>query len=424
MKSSRRPTSAFAKRSSLASPTELVRDHHRRLARALESTASADPEAFALHLLGAGERERAAPYAEQAAEQAITNLALERAVRLFRLALEIGAPASPSASRLQVRLAQSLAWAGRGAEAARAYSEAAAGAPGLQRVELERAAAEQLLASGRIDEGAQGLRLVLSTLGMTAPRSTLGALFWLAMYRLSIAVMGLRFVERKPEDVRPEDRVRIEAMYAAAMGFAVVDVLLGACMQARLLLHSLRAGDRFQVLRATALEASQLASLGGTPGKHERALLKIAEGIAAAGNEPEWRAFLEVAKGVGVFLRGGWKEAFAMLDASNAKQPYGHTHWHSNANLFGVRALYFLGDIEELGRRQARLCADAKERGDLYTTVSFASSSVITTYLAANDPEGGPASASRSHGAMVTDGFLRPALASDGLRAGHRPLPR
>ncbi len=369
-------------------PAEVVRDHHLRLARALESTAGADPEAFALHLLGAGERERAAPYAEQAAEQAVTNLALERAVRLFRLALEMGAAASPSASRLQVRLAQSLAWAGRGAEAARAYLDAAAGAPGLRRVELERAAAEQLLASGRIDEGAQGLRRVLARMGMSAPRSTLGALFWLAMYRIWIAAIGLRFVQREPEEVRPEDRLRIEAMYAAAMGFAVVDVLLGACMQARLLILSLRAGDRFQVLRATALEASQLASLGGAPGKHERALLEIAEGIASASTDPEWRAFLDVAKGVGIFLRGGWKEALAMLEASNGKQPYGHTHWHSNANLFGVRALYFLGDIEELGRRQARVCADAKERGDLYTTVNFASSSSITTYLAANDPEG------------------------------------
>jgi hypothetical protein len=168
----------------------------------------------------------------------------------------------------------------------------------------------------------------------------------------------------------------------------VVDVILGACMQAKLLILSLRCGDRFQVLRASALQASQLATLGGAPGKYECALYRIAERLASASSNPEWIEFVDVAKGVGHFLRGSWKEASALLEASNAKQPYGHTHWHSNANLFGARALYFLGDIEGLGRRRATLVADAKERGDLYTTVNFASSSTITTRLAVDDPEG------------------------------------
>ena len=368
-------------------PPDHIREHHRRLARVLESAVGADPEAVALHLLGAGEKERAGPYAEQAAEQAIKKLAFDRGVRLFRLALET-TPALESATRTQVRLAQALAWAGRGAESARAYMDAAAQLPGLERVELERAAAEQLLASGRIDEGAQGLRRVLAAMGVTAPRTTRGALLWLIVYRVWLAIGGVRFVEREPEDVRPEDRVRIEALYAAAMGFAIVDVILGACMQAKLLLLSLRSGDRFQVLRATALEASQRASAGGSSGKRERALFRIAERLASASSNPEWVAFVEVAKGVALFLRGGWREAFVMLEANNAKQPYGHNHWHSNANLFGVRALYFLGDIEELARREAIVVADATERGDLYTIVTFASSSAITMHLAADDPEG------------------------------------
>ncbi len=368
-------------------PVELLRDYHRRLADVLLGTADADPEAVALHLVGAGENERAGPYAEDAAEQAVRKLALERAVRLFRLALRL-APAAPNASRTQLRLAQALAWAGRGAEAARAYLDAAAGAPGLQRVELERAAAEQLLAAGRIDEGAQALRQVLAAMGVKAPRTTLGALFSLVACRVWLAINGLRFVERAPAEVRAEDRVRIEALYAAAMGLAVVDVLLGACMQAKLLVHSLRSGDRFQVVRASALSASQLASLGGVPSKRERALFQIAARLASASGNPEWVAFVDVAKGAGLFLRGSWKEAFALLEANNAKQPYGHTHWHSNANLFGVRSLFFLGDIEELGRREAPLVADADARGDLYTKVNFASSTTITMHLAADDPAG------------------------------------
>jgi tetratricopeptide (TPR) repeat protein len=368
-------------------PADLVRDHHRRLARLLEGAVGADPEAVAFHLLGAGEMERAGPYAEEAAEQAIRKLALNRAVRLFRLALET-TPESPNRSHTQVRLALALAWAGRGAESARVYFEVASNAPGLERVELERAAAEQLLASGRIDEGAQALRRVLAAMEVKVPQTTMAALFWLVVYRLWLTIGGLRFVEREPEAVRPEDRVRIEALYAAAMGFAVVDVILGACMQAKLLILSLRSGDRFQVLRASAIEASQLASLGRVPGKRERALFQIAERLASASHNAEWVAFVQVAKGVGHFLRGSWKEAFSLLEANSAKQPYGVNNWHTNANLFGVRALFFLGDIDELTRREALVMADAKERGDLYTAVNFASSSTITVHLAADDPDG------------------------------------
>jgi hypothetical protein len=369
-------------------PADIVRDHHRKLARVLEGTAGADPEAVAIHLLGAGENERAGPYAERAAEQAITKLALDRAVQLLRLALESAPVSSPSASRMLGRLAEVLAWSGRGAEAARAYLDAAENAPGFQRMELERAAVEQLLSCGRIDEGAEGLRRVLGAMGMAAPRSTLGALFWLLVYRARLALFGLAFVERGPEEVRPEDRLRIEAMYAASLGFAVVNVLLGACMQAKLLILSLGTGDRFQVLRAAAIEASQLASLGGPPGKRERALVAIAERLAGQSENAEWRAFVKGSLGVGLFLRGRFREARASFEASSSKQQGGRWQWRTNVELFAVHSLYFTGDFKELARRQSRLCADARNRGDLYLLVNFAATTLISTHLVDDDPHG------------------------------------
>ena len=41
-----------------------------------------------MHLLGAGDSERAAHFAERAAEQAIAKLAFDQAARLFRLTLD------------------------------------------------------------------------------------------------------------------------------------------------------------------------------------------------------------------------------------------------------------------------------------------------------------------------------------------------
>ena len=151
------------------SPTAL-RERHRQLGRALEAMPGADLEALSVHLLGAGDKERAADYAERAAEQAVSKLAFEQAVRLFRVTLRIIGSEASEMRRLSTRLAHVLEWSGRGGEAALVYLDAARGAPASERVELERAAAEQLLACGRIDEGVLVLRGVLVSMGMHAPR--------------------------------------------------------------------------------------------------------------------------------------------------------------------------------------------------------------------------------------------------------------
>jgi len=360
---------------------------HASLARVLESTPGADPESVAVHLLGAGERERAGPYAERAAEQAVGKLAFDRAVQLFRMALDSSPPATPQASRLRVGLAEALALAGRGAEAAREYLDAAADCSGPRRIELERAAAEQLLTSGRIDNGAVVLRRVLAAIGVKAPGSTLSALFWLVVYRIWLAVIGLRHFERRTEDVKSEDRARIETLYSVAMGLALVDVLLGACMQARLFILALRAGDRRQVLQAAALEAGHLASLGGAETRRERTLVDMARRIASRTGDTESEAVVESAVGIGMFLRGRWKESREKLEANSAKLPHGRAQSRANSLIFGAHSLYFSGEIKELLRRHAQLVADADDRGDLYTKINLATTTTITTHLAEDDPE-------------------------------------
>ena len=387
-------------------PAERASEHHRRLAAVLEATADPDPEAVAIQLVGAGEKARAGRYAERAAEQAIAKLAFDRAVQLFRLALEGTAAGSADAHRLRGRLAEALSYAGRGAESARVYLETAEGERGIGRVELERAAAAQLLSSGRIDEGGRVLHRVLAAIGMKAPGSTLSAVFWLVVYRVWLAVVGLRFKERRPGEVRPEDRARIEAMYAVGMGFAVVDVILSACMEARLLILSLRIGDCAQVQRAAALEAAQLATRGGVPGKLEQDLFEVARGLSARGGSVESNAFTEGAVGVALFLRGRWKEARETLDASSAKAPGILSQWYSNLVLFAVRSLYFSGEIRELVRRQTRLLADAQDRGDLYTLVNCAATTTITIHLAADDPEGARKAVREGMAQWSQTGFL------------------
>ena len=366
----------------------IVREHHRELARVIEALPDADPEAIATHLLGAGERERAAHHAERAAEKAASQLAFDRAVSLYRLTLDTLGPTSPEVHRLKLRLAELLEWAGRGAESAKVYLEEAQRAPAPERVNLERAAAEQLLTSGRIDEGAAVLHRVLASLGMKAPGSAASALFWLGVYRLLLLFVGLRFTHRDPKDVRAEDRIRIDALYTVALGFIVVDVILGACMQARHLLYALRAGDSFQVMRAVGLEAGNLASAGGPEGRRERRLRDLGQRLAQGSDDPDAQVFVDGTRGISLFLRGHFKEARDLLElVSERNSTQKRSGWQSNAFLFAVDTLMVLGDLREAASLHERMLVDAEERGDLYTIVNLHTRATVFLSLAADDPD-------------------------------------
>ena len=365
-------------------PAHVLRAHHGGLARALDALSGADMEAIAVHLLGSGETERGARYAERAGEQAAGKLAFDQAARLYRLALE-RLPRPPDGARpVLVRLAEALEQAGRAAEAAKVYLEAADGAAPLERVDLERAASQQLLFSGRTDEGTALLRRVLAAVGMRVPRTPLGAILSLLFHRLMLRIRGLEFKERSPEEVSLEDRVRVEALFTVAVGFSVVDVVLGACMQARFLRLALDVGHRMHVLQATSVQITHLASQGGPIGKAERGAYAISERLSQTIQHPDAEAYFAVCRGLSLFHRGRWKEAreaFVTRAAERSNAAFSH------ARLFGVYSLFYLGKLREHARRATRLLADSERRGDLYTAVNLYAAPIVDDCLAADDPD-------------------------------------
>ena len=365
---------------------ETAREHHRRLAEVLEASAGASPESVAVHLLGAGEHARGAAFAERAAELAAAKLAFDQAAHLFRLAVATIPSSSPDGRRLRVRLAQVLEWAGRGSDAARVYLDAAEGAPALERTELERAAAEHLLTCGRIDEGTEVLYRVLAAVGIEAPRSAAAVIFWLLVYRAWLRVRGLHFEPRAEEQVRDEDRLRIDALYAVSMGFAVIDVVLSACMTTRHLIAALRGGDRAAVLRAATLQMSLVAADGGVESPRDRALTETARRLAESGGSAEATAFFRANLGTSLYLRGRWRESQRVLDAAFAQYPNNRAGWQSNANVFCACALVYSGQLRELARRHPRWVADAQDRGDLYTLAGLQAGHPTVVWLAADDP--------------------------------------
>ncbi len=366
-------------------PPAVAREAHRQLARVLEATPDADPEAIASHLLGAGDQQRAAVYAERAAEQAITKLAFAQAARLFELTLATSGPSSPEARRLARRTAQACEWAGHAEKAARNYLKAAEGAPALERVDLERLAAAQLIAAGRIDESAEVSRRVLAAVGRKVPDSVLATIFAVIVYRIvSAFLLGTKLDDSRK--LEPEDEVRLEALHAIGRGLAVVDPVSATYVKTRNLVDALRSGSRVHVMRAAAAEASSHASRGGVAGKRERALFDMARSLSENGRDHAGYALYQITYGICQYLRGEWRASRQLLDEACARLE-AVRRWQANANVYAVYAIGNMGDLREVKLRTTRLLADAERRGDLYTSVNLRASHPMAAWLASDEVE-------------------------------------
>src|SRR5262249_27773590 len=135
-----------------------LREHHRRLAEVFEASGTAEPEVLAVHFHGAEDFSRAGHYYALAGDRAAAALAFDQAAHCYRLALQVHPPTSEEERGLRTLLGEALANAGRGAEAAAEFLQAAQRADGIEALELRRKAAEQYLLTGHTEQGFAALQ--------------------------------------------------------------------------------------------------------------------------------------------------------------------------------------------------------------------------------------------------------------------------
>jgi hypothetical protein len=230
------------------------------------------------------------------------------------------------------------------------------------------------------------LHQVLAAVGQKAPRSSYSALFWFLAYHFWLRFTGLRFRERDPSEVRPEDRLRIDTLYATAVGFALVDHILCISMRARVLVDSLRHGDRLQVARAAANVACDLGGNGGRETKTERALWGLARRLAEKEANPTLTVAVRAFTGCNFLLRGRWRDAIRTLDPVVAMITNRRAAQQS-AILFTLYSLYFLGEYDELTQRYLRLLGEAEERGNTFMAAQLRAIAAVPVWLVADDPD-------------------------------------
>jgi hypothetical protein len=348
---------------------ERRRELSRRLAWELEQSGGADPETLGVHFEEAGEPARAGRYYAQSADEASDALAFDRAVKLYRHALELG-PGEPTlARRIRARLGDALANVGRSMEAARAYQEAAAGADKLELIELQRRAAYQFLVSGHIDEGLAAFGAILDRVGLSLPRTPRQALLRLLLSRARLRLRGLGFHERAAAQVPAETLELIDISRSVAVGISIVDVIRGADYQTRSLLLALDAGEPVRIALALGWEAVHVACEGRPAWRRTEHLVAASGALADRLGDPHALGMASLSAGAAEFLIGRYRPALESTERAQAifQSRCTGVIWElDTTRIFALWSLWSLGRLAELDQRCQEIFQEARERGDRY----------------------------------------------------------
>ncbi|MBI4509165.1 MAG: AAA family ATPase [Deltaproteobacteria bacterium] len=363
------------------------RSLHERLALALESSGNADPEALSILWGGAGDQARAARFALAAAEQAAKSLAFERAVRLFRQAIDMGTDSHVAWEHY----GDALANAGLGAGSAEAYEQAAKLASATEASRLRHQAAELLLRTGHIDRGIEVLAPILDAHGLTMPKTSGRAVFSFLAGRalLKLRRPKLGFRERPCGSMPAKDVARMELCWSAFLGLFTADQIRGLDYHVRYLRMALAAGDPLAIAKGFATEAACLAAVGA-PRSQSGALLERSGALAARLSQPYADGWLGWARGAVAYLSGSWGAAYQHgLEAERIlRERCIGVRWEIDCvQQLSRWALCYLGRLEELGRIVRDALAEAKRRGDLYASMSARSGFPNIIWLVDDDVE-------------------------------------
>lgn len=356
--------------------------HHAALASALARggvSGQADQDVVR-HLAEAGQREQAARAAEVAAALAERSLAFDRASELYRMALSFGRHAPDKRLALRLALSSALANAGHGAlEAAQGFLEAADAQPNAdEALSLRTRALEQLAMSGSTQQALELLRQLCIDVGVSLPRSRIGAVLSLIRRRIQIRAMGLpksipRF-EGETVAASPAQQLYL----AAFMHLPILDPLLANELHARILAGALRSGDVETLALCLCREAGVSLSFNERRYVHAEHSMQLAKQVFGDSPHPDHRAWLLAGDGLRQYFLGHFDTALSQLHAGQdvwSAEAESYVMNVSQLAVFTMGSLRYLGNINELRREFEQARRDAEWRGNKYlwtvSTIAF-----------------------------------------------------
>ncbi len=370
---------------------EQVRTLHARIAHASENWGVGEPEQLVVHYAEAGDGGRAGETAIFAAHAAAEKLAFNRAAELYRKAIDLQPSADAASARDLFRhLGDALANAGRGAQAAAEYLRAAQGCTGAEARAIQRKAAQQLLRSGRIEQGLELTKTVLSQMDVPYPTGDAKVIASLVWNKLALKAHGFDFVQRSEAEIPPAELERVDAIGAVFPELGVGDPLRCALLQAQHLRYALHAGEPTRVLQGLAWEAINTAYAGGRHADARvDAVLRRASTLADQLGSPHASATAKLAHAGAYLFLGRFSRVAAFAEEAEAifEHSCSGCSWERN-----LVATIRYGNIEQTGefsqilKEAPERVREARERDDRFA-LGCLSLSVPLAHLMTDEPE-------------------------------------
>ncbi len=362
---------------------------HEQIALALEQHGEGDAESLGVHWRAAGDFGRAGGYFERAAAVATETLAFDRAAALYAEAVSLREREDGGAidegrmplPELRVALAETVARAGRSAEAAVLFSRAAMELDEPRRSDLERRAAEYWLFSGHIEEGLDAIRALLARVGARLPATPQRALASGLWYQLRVKLRGLDYSSRPESEIPSDELLRLDVLSAATRGLSLVDVIRGFDFEKRHLLAALQTGEPNRAGRALAMEAISLSSMGGKRLPAARRFIDRARAVAEREDSQFVHAWVHAAEAFRRYFSGEFGAALSSIDDAEtmfARLPIDTTWERASLQLYRLYSLAVTGALQQYREKAAVVLDDARQRGDRYLSTAV----LLTTDLA------------------------------------------
>jgi eukaryotic-like serine/threonine-protein kinase len=363
------------------------RARHLAIAEELAREDEQDHPMLVEHFLAADETQRALDHALLAARAARRRLAFTQAVDFLRLAARLKDPLADQAA-LAVELAGALADAGRSSEAADLFLRGAQVNRADPRAAsaYEALAARHLLFSGRLSESRALHRKLFTDLGIAFPDSVNGAIRMSIVNRFAFAIGLRRLKPARAVASRDLNTARVDSLWAAAIGFLMLDFVVGDALLTRFMREAAALGEPSRLIRATALEASAMANIG-QPWTMRRAekLLARSAALAAQSLDPYDSVVLLTCRMSALWQRGLWSEAAELAKQAIEKHRRECVRYDfvvSIAQNFRIAALAMAGALQTLRADALEGIAEARARGDVYVSRALRSGYYVYAALA------------------------------------------
>jgi tetratricopeptide (TPR) repeat protein len=328
---------------------------------------------LARYWLSADDHARAKRYACEAAAEARTKLAFDRAAQLYETAVTLESEDEAKPELLRA-LGDCQASNGHASLAANAYQRAAKLSDSVQAVRLHHLAAEQLLHGGQITQGLDVLKDVLKQVGLRlapGPRRAVWSVGWRLLW---LRLRGAKFEEQNAATIPAHSKRLLDVLWSVNTGLGVVDTLRADDFLLRFLMLALKTGDIRRVAQGLAVLGGQLAALGGSHFGWAMRLVSEAEVLARRSSDAPTIGLARMSKALVRYFAGEFDAAANDLIAVEQfflSRCHGVSWELATTRSFACFSLRLAGRIRELCERFDRYTADADRTGDRYLATNL-----------------------------------------------------